>query len=225
MASRAIEAFERALMFELSPETVDYLIPQKKRIARSLEWLAPHVQEQSRILELGGGLFSHIFRSIYPEIAAQDTNSDLRYPLQIPPDRFDLVVNTELIEHLKDREEADVDQFDLSGFHNVLSEAYRVLKASGMMFVTTPNACSTGSLYRLLMGWPPLYYYHHVREYTVHELAKFLQEHGFTIERIETLDVYDDLPSDRVAEVSALLAQNGYSLEHRGGCSFILARK
>jgi hypothetical protein len=75
------------------------------------------------------------------------------------------------------------------------------------------------------MGWPPHYYYPHVREYTVHELRQFLEGHHFTIEKIETLDVYDDVPPEKSASISDMLAENGYSTELRGDCTFVIARK
>jgi SAM-dependent methyltransferase len=177
------------------------------------------------MLDLGGGMFPHIFRKIYPGFCGEHTSTDLRYPLESPAERYDIVINTELLEHLKDRTESSIEYFDLSGFHSLLSESYRILKPGGIMFVTTPNASSIGILYRQLMGWPLHYYYPHVREYTVHELRKFLEEHLFSIERIETLDVYDDVPADKSSAISNMLIQNGYSTEFRGDCSFIIARK
>jgi hypothetical protein len=75
------------------------------------------------------------------------------------------------------------------------------------------------------MGWPPHYYYPHVREYTVHELRQFLEGHHFFIERIETQDVYDDVPAEKSAAISEMLAENGYSTELRGDCTFVIARK
>jgi hypothetical protein len=222
---KAIEAFEASLLTELTPAEVQYLRPHKKRIVKSIEWLAPYVREDTRMLDLGGGMFPHIFNKIYPGLRGEHTNTDLRYPLEIPAEQYDIVINTELLEHLKDRGESSVEHFDLSGFHSLMSESYRILKSGGIMFVTTPNASSIGILYRLLMGWPPHYYYPHVREYTVHELKQFLEEHLFCVERLETLDVYDDLPADRSAAISDMLAKNGYSKELRGDCSFIIARK
>jgi SAM-dependent methyltransferase len=221
--SRAIDAFERGLKADSA--LADYLRPHRERILKSLEWLAPHVRSDSRVLELGGDFFYRIFQTIYPDITGGQTTTDLRYPLNNPSEQYDVVVNTEVLEHLKDQIESDVDQFAFSCFHTLLSECYRVLKAGGIMFVSTPNASSIGILYRTLMGYPPHYYHPHVREYTVHELKRFLEEHGFTVERIETLSVYDDLPSDKCAAISKMLADNGYLLEHRGDCSFVIARK
>jgi SAM-dependent methyltransferase len=223
--SKAIKAFERSLQTEVTPAEVEYLLPHKKRIIKSLEWIAPYVREDTRLLDLGGGMFPHILKGVYPSIWGEHTETDLRYALPIASDSYDLLVNTELLEHIKDQAESEIERFNFSGFHMLLSESYRILKSGGIMLVTTPNACSIGVLYRILMGWPPHYFIPHVREYTVHELKGFLEDHHFAIERIETLDVYDDLPSDKYRELSGLLADNGYSPELRGDCTFVIARK
>ena len=225
LVSKAIQAFENSLLTELTPAEVEYLLPHKKRIIKSLEWIVPYVREDTRILDLGGGMFPHILKAVYPGIRGEHTQTDLLYALPLPSESYDILVNTELLEHLKDQVESDIERFNFSGFHMLLSESYRLLKPGGIMLVTTPNASSVGVLYRILMGWPPHYYIPHVREYTVHELKGFLETHHFVIERIETLDVYDDLPAEKCQAISSMLANNGYSPDLRGDCSFVIARK
>jgi SAM-dependent methyltransferase len=225
IASKAREAFEKSFETALTPAEADYLTTHKKRILKSIEWLAPYIRADSSILELGGGMFPEIFQAVYPDIRGDNTNTDLRFPLPIPSEQYDVVVNTELIEHLKDRVESPVDRFDFSGLRMLLSESYRVLKPGGITFVTTPNASSMGVIYRILMGRPPYYYLPHVREYTIHEVRDFLEELHFSVERIETLNVYNDLTPDKRDEILHLLASKGYSLDYRGECTFIVARK
>jgi SAM-dependent methyltransferase len=225
IVSKASQAFEQSFEKVLTPAEADYLRPHKKRILKSIEWLAPYIREDSSILEMGGGMFPYIFQATSSEIRGDNTNTDLRLPLPIQSEQYDVVVNTELIEHLKDRVDSPVELFDFSGLRMLLSESYRVLKPGGITFVTTPNACSFGTIYRILMGWPHYYYLPHVREYTIHEIKNFLEELHFSVERMETLDVYDDLSSDKREEILSLLAGKGYSLDYRGECTFIIARK
>jgi hypothetical protein len=222
---KAIEAFEKSFTTVLKPAEVDYLNPHKKRIRKSIEWLSPYVHESTWMVEMGGGMFPYIFEKACPGVRGDNTTTDLRLALQMPSEQYDIVVNTELIEHVKDQVDAPIDRFDFSGLRMLLSESYRVLKPGGITFVTTPNAASLGAIYRTLMGWPHYYFMPHVREYTVYELRDFLVEQRFSIERMETLDVYDDLPSDHREEIASLLALHGYSPENRGECSFIIARK
>jgi SAM-dependent methyltransferase len=222
---KAFEAFNDVLLHDLSPADVEYLAPHKKRIHASIEWVAPYMREDVRLLELGSNLLSKIFNRLYPDLRADCTVTDLRYSLPIPSEQYDVIANTELLEHLKDQVEAPIDHFDFSGFNSLLSESYRLLKPGGVMFVTTPNAASIGIIYRVLMGWPPHYHQPHVREYTVHELKRSLEEHHFSVERIETLNVYDDLPEHTVESMRKIVSGNGYSADDRGDCSFVIARK
>jgi SAM-dependent methyltransferase len=220
-----MEAFEASFKTLLTAAEIDYLTPHKKRILKSIEWLGPYIKDDSWILELGGGMFPYVFHAASPGIRGDNTTTDLRLPLEIPSGQYDVVVNTELVEHMKDKVEAPYDRFDFSGLRMLLSESYRVLKPGGITFVTTPNASSLGIIYRILMGWPNYFFMPHVREYTVKELKTFLEEQKFSIERMETLDVYDDLPPNEREEITNLLGKGGYSTEYRGECSFVIARK
>jgi SAM-dependent methyltransferase len=224
-APKLSQAFDEVQLHDLSPADVEYLKPHKKRIHASLEWVAPYMRDNVSLLELGSDLLSKVFKRLYPALFAECTVTDLRYSLPIPSERYDVIVNTELLEHLKDQVESPIDHFDFSGFNTLLSESYRLLKPGGVMFVTTPNAASIGVIYRTLMAFPPHYHIPHVREYTVHELKRSLEEHHFSVERIETLDVYDDLPEDAVKSIRKILVKNGYTPHYRGDCTFIVARK
>lgn len=99
---------------------------------------------------------------------------------------FDLVVFSELIEHL--------------GVNPVrtLSEIHRVLRPDGTMIVTTPNSISLERLETYLRGgsqmvdrYSPLFGpgARHNREYNVQELRELLEGNGFTIEQIEVRDL------------------------------------
>ncbi len=99
-----------------------------------------------------------------------------------PDESFDVVVFSELIEHL--------------GVNPVrtLSEIHRVLKPAGRVVITTPNALSLERLATFLRGgsqmvdrYSPLFGYgaRHNREYHPRELRELLESCGFAIERLE----------------------------------------
>jgi len=113
-------------------------------------------------------------------------NPDLKgkpYPTRIPfeDNSVDIVFATEIIEHLTNP-------------RYMLSEAYRVLKSSGVIVITTPNVTRIGSVFKLLIGrsindrimpvgysnpddeWRP-----HFREYSMGELINLLGEEGFKV--------------------------------------------
>jgi SAM-dependent methyltransferase len=222
-----VEALGNVLRELADPAAVEYVNGHKDRILRSLEWLTPYLKEDVRALELGGeSIFSLVIKNIYPRAVIEGTTTDLRYPLPIPTGQYDLIVNTELVEHIKDQDASALDKFELSGLHTLLAECHRILKKDGVMFVTTPNASCVGTIYRTFRGYPPFYFQPHVREYTVHEVRVFLEErHHFSIERIETIDVWNDLSAELSASILSILAQNGYSTDNRGECTFVVARK
>jgi SAM-dependent methyltransferase len=103
-----------------------------------------------------------------------------------PDQSFDVVVFSELIEHL--------------GLNPVrtLSEIHRVLKADGRVVITTPNALSLERLATFLRGgsqmvdrYSPLFGYgaRHNREYHPRELRELLEACGFSIEKLALRDL------------------------------------
>lgn len=103
-----------------------------------------------------------------------------------PDESFDVVVFSELIEHL--------------GVNPVraLAEIHRVLRPDGIVVVTTPNAHSLERFATFLRGgsqmvdrYSPLFGYgaRHNREYNPHELRELLEGVGFTIEATVTRDL------------------------------------
>jgi len=64
--------------------------------------------------------------------------SDLNYPIDVPDNSFDLIVSTEVIEHLENP-------------RAIFREFYRMLRPSGQLIVTTPNQESIRAFVALLL--------------------------------------------------------------------------
>lgn len=90
---------------------------------------------------------------------------------------FDLVVSFDVIEHIKNDKK-------------MLSEACRVLKKNGRMFLSTPNRTRLSHFLLKVIGKPVKYPLNlgidkklgpiiHIREYTAKELEKLIMESGF----------------------------------------------
>ncbi|HEV2705656.1 MAG TPA: glycosyltransferase [Pyrinomonadaceae bacterium] len=101
-------------------------------------------------------------------------------------DSFDVVLFCEIIEHL------------LADPVHALSEIKRVLRPSGHLILTTPNAARLDNVARLLAGeniYDPYSgfgpYGRHNREYTTRDLQRLLEANGLRIETLYTADVND----------------------------------
>jgi SAM-dependent methyltransferase len=116
---------------------------------------------------------------------------DLRFPFPLESDRYDLLINTEVLEHIKDQRDTKRDILNYSGVINFFTECNRILKKGGTMLFSTPNASSRKSIIRMLLGKPPCIYLFHVREYTPLEIIYFMNTYHFTIDKIETMEIYN----------------------------------
>jgi SAM-dependent methyltransferase len=126
-------------------------------------------------------------------------------PIPVADEYFDFVICSEVIEHL------DVDPMYM------MSEINRVLKVGGTLVLTTPNACSTHSIWKILRGYEPYFYmqyqknrspYRHNYEYSPKSLEIILNASGFS-GKVWTEDSFED----RVTEDITKLRLLGYPLK------------
>lgn len=105
-------------------------------------------------------------------------------PYPLDSDAFDVVVMTEVFEHLRD--------YPIRS----LQEAYRVLRPGGTLAFTTPNAAYLGNRLKLLRGRSPatplsdwiggIPHARHAREYTFAEISELMDRVGFRVDRCES---------------------------------------
>jgi SAM-dependent methyltransferase len=151
--------------------------------------------------------------------SVSDSSVDLRGPLPFADGSFDLVVCTEVIEHIKDVESArieDLEAFNYSGVENLLRELRRGLRPGGRLIVTTPNAASWHTLSKWLYGELLLSDPNHVREFTAAELERVARHCGLApvwIRGVESWDLGHTAASDalrrRIEEDAAFAAFSG----------------
>jgi SAM-dependent methyltransferase len=160
----------------------------------------PRSPSPIRVLDIGTTPFTIFLKENYPhfEVSTLDITPimkercqasgikfavcDLaRQPIPFPDNYFDLVIFTEVLEHL----------FALPS--EVLKEIRRVMRAQGKLILSVPNFASLIKRIKLLLGINPLPAiddqvrgggrcgYGHIREYTMGEIVPILKVSEFTI--------------------------------------------
>jgi SAM-dependent methyltransferase len=207
-----LEKFKSGTLLELGTSDV---------IPIALSKLAPEIEVSVTNFDasqLRGGKIS-LFAgddSITVPAYSLDLESD---PLPIEDGSLDAVLCCEVLEHM------DVDPMYM------LAEVNRVLKKDGYLFLTTPNATSTNSIYKILRNIEPYFFmqyhadrspYRHNYEYSVWSLTKLLEAAGFRFD-IWTEDSFENAVMDDVPRLREL----GYALPDNliGDNIFVVARK
>jgi SAM-dependent methyltransferase len=186
----------------------EYFRFHRLRFLHSVEFLDRFVKTESNIGDLvqpgdGPGPLSEFFAAEKNSTFTLIT-SDLRGPLDVPSSQCDLVVCTETIEHIKDKESTkinDLERFNYSGVDNMLAEIGRILRTDGSLFITTPNSSSYTNLYKWLMDELPYMDPNHVREYTVELLSELCARHGFHPIEIVLKNSWGSVPQEALARM------------------------
>lgn len=203
-----------------------YIRQHAERFAQSISFLKSF-GEHRRVLDVAGNVFSKLCLSEFlnPEtIEETPKNFDIEIDdwssLGFQTESFDLVVLTEVIEHLSARPA------------EVIFQANRLLRPGGFLFITTPNIGSSTSIYNLAHGHSP---YHwggltgergdrHQREYAISELDYLVAAQGFKT-RLITTNVYE--ATDYKTQANAWLSENLPLLDKSklGDTIFVMAKK
>lgn len=192
------------------------------RYTRSLEWIGRILRPSDRVLELGGGgMFTSLFRRCHPQIELVSSAFELRTPFPLESASFDVVLCMETIEHVCDVSYHHATT--LTGVHNCLDEARRVLKPGGTLFLTTPNASGAYVIHRALNHQPPWNWEWHFREFTLFEIAKLVTDTGFEMVRSDTVNAWGAFGTAPVLLGYTWLT--GASIHGRGDNTFIEARR
>ena len=207
----------------LIPKSDVYNSTHIRRHARTLETLLD-AGISGKVLELGtSSVIPLSLTSLVPDLEITVTDFNATRPkvgkitlgdsLQVECYSIDLESEPipagdetfEVVEHL------DVDPMYM------MSEINRILKTGGTLVLTTPNACSTLSIWKILRGYEPYFYmqyqtdrspYRHNYEYSLRSLITLLNASGF-LGKVWTEDSF----ADRVYEDLVKLRQIGYALE------------
>lgn len=155
----------------------------------------------AKILDLGcypPYLFRLLQRKGYKVFGVSSTHEKIAHPkvailnletdrLPYPANHFNLVVFSEVLEHLS------------TSPRLLFSQVYRVLKPGGFFLLTTPNAIRSQNLFNLILGrniYFPLYQlahhlnHRHHREYTMSELLDLIRNTKYVIRNTDFIISY-----------------------------------
>jgi hypothetical protein len=206
-----------------------YDFDHKTRFWETYLRLSEHLELGKQLLELGGeSKITNYLRSqlgLNVDVYSQD----LRYPFDLNTNGYDLVLCLEVIEHIKDRTETgginEIAMFTRSGVQNVFNESSRVLRRGGVLFMTTPNACSIDSIARIFLYQAPQLYAPHVKEYSADELIDLAKESGFELIAFSTANVWYPHPTIDRDRIISILSDAKIPTEDRGDDMFLVFQK
>lgn len=184
-----------------------YFIHHRRRFVQTWDAVAGLGLLRGRVLDAGGvGPVAAYLATIGWEVHGTDV--DLRGPLPFSDQSFDLVLCTEVIEHIKDVESSelrDLEAFNYSGVMTMLSELRRTLRPGGLLLVTTPNASSLHMLGKWIYGELLLADPQHVREFTPKDLGRVALECGLKAVCLQTMESWNLGGSEAVDRIVGLL--------------------
>jgi SAM-dependent methyltransferase len=186
--------------------------------------LLPHLPPPGAVVVETGGS-SPILDFLAAEYDCHTTTTDLRYEMDCDDRAADLVLSCEVLEHLKDKHEKEMDDVVLwrgTGTARYAREIARTLRRGGVLVLTTPNATSARVWENVVEGRPPMVFRPHVREYTAAEVTALFAR--LTVVDHCTLFNFFHL-HDNGAAVLARLAAAGGDTAHRGDDHFFAFRK
>jgi SAM-dependent methyltransferase len=190
--------------------------------------------ESQKILALGtDGQFEGELLKEFPQLDIKISDWDLRNEFPVPPGEQDFCIALEVIEHLKDRDDAthDIATHYFTGLMSFLLESHKSLKPGGHLILTTPNSSSFDTIFRTIQGKSNFMYWPHVRELSPLELSYFLNQTGYQVNVIESFSPYqDDFRANRahlfLLDIFRRLGKGDSSMKNmRGSTLFVVAQK
>jgi SAM-dependent methyltransferase len=161
----------------------------------------------------------------FPQVTWRSIDQDIREPWAIEEQSIDLILCTEVLEHLSDPPEGFQVQFVKTGLKRTLLQVHRALKPGGLFFATTPNVASVYHLMVNCQGFSPWLCPPHVREYSMHELRHELTEAGLELVKWRAIHCMTLPYGFDYTPIFRYLVAQGHPTDNRGDDHFICARR
>lgn len=196
------------------------------RYETTLAYLRKLNTKKLTVLDVGGeSWFTDQLRKVCKFVECTGTR-ELRFPFTLGQ-QFDLIVCTEVIEHIHDIYVSDVNaraQWMYSGQLAVLANLRALLKPEGRLFLTTPNAVSLRVIWNAIHELLPVTYEPHVRELTQRQLHSLLEKTDYEIIDSGIWNVWKHHGCPEVQKIKDIVKSFGQDAE-RGDDLFVLAKR
>ncbi|MCC6270947.1 MAG: methyltransferase domain-containing protein [Microbacteriaceae bacterium] len=184
-----------------------YFKVHRSRFLQTWDFVAKQgLPSTGRALDLGGiGPLGAFVASLGWEV--DETKTDLRGALPVQTWRYDLVICTETIEHIKDQDSPkieDLESFHFTGMSNLFGEMARVVAPNGFIVLTTPNANSFITLHKWLNGEALLMDPTHVRELCVNDIRRLAANASLKIRQLDVVNSWPEFGGSVTALRNAL---------------------
>lgn len=170
----------------------DYDKAHENRFKLSIEYLKRFAKDGANILECGEASGLTVLLKDFGKVTT--TATDIR--IELPKGKYNVIVATEILEHLKDIFDPELDftklsEWQYSGVLNFLSLCKDSLTKDGIIFISTPNVNTYKCIANLLYGDNPFMYEPHVREMSINEITNCIKKVGLTITDCTFIDVWN----------------------------------
>ena len=207
-----------------------------KRYVETFLFMADILKERKgpiKIIDLGSNHKSPLVDMIEHFFGPQKCSTysdDLRFPFKpelVSDAPYDLVICTEVIEHINDRDDSYRGSFTHHGMIIMLREINKIMNKDSVLVLTTPNVCGWKNVMNICRNVYPFNYKPHVRELSHSDIIELLTKTDLAIDRYQIIDVWPYIGAlkaelDKIRDAMVAL---GYSDKDRGDDLMYLIKK
>lgn len=207
-----------------------------RRYIETFMFLAPVLKdrkEPAKIIDLGSSHKTHLVEMIehfFGEQKCSTYSDDLRFEFKkelVSDAPYDIVICTEVIEHINEREDSYRGSFTHHGMIIMLREISKIMHKNSVLVLTTPNVCGWKNVMNICHFKHPYNYKPHVRELCHTDIIELLGKSDLVVDKHQIIDVWHYVGEQKVEldKIKAALVALGYSDKDRGDDLMYLIKK
>lgn len=207
-----------------------------RRYIETFMFMVPVLKDRTdriTIIDLGSTHKSHLVEMIeyfYGEQICDCYSADLRHPFKpelVAHAPYDLVICTEVIEHINEREDSYRGSFTYHGMIIMLREINKIMFKDSVLVLTTPNVCGWKNVMNICKYTYPFNYKPHVRELAHSDILDLLGKSNLVVDKYQIIDCWPYIGSMKIEldKIKAAMIALGYSDKDREDDMMYLIKK